>query len=156
MKNVMNKIKKNKLLILFLLLVILVTVFLVKILLIFSDSDEVAIYGERLTGDEVVTIDSDEINQKIKKEVSEQTDRCKVRIQGRIVNIILSVKADVSRDTAKELASATLEKFSKKEKSYYDFQIYLNKEAESEDKAQFPIIGYKHHTKDNITWTKDR
>ena len=39
------------------------------------------------------------------------------------------------------------------EKSYYDIQFIISKES---DKDHFPIIGYKHHTKTDIKWTKDR
>ena len=34
-----------------------------------------------------------------------------------------------------------------------DIQILINNKANTE---QFPIIGYKHHTKGGIAWNKDR
>jgi hypothetical protein len=46
--------------------------------------------------------------------------------------------------------------FSDEEKKFYDFQFFVEKTVEAGDKNQFPIIGYKHHASENITWTKDR
>ena len=46
-----------------------------------------------------------------------------------------------------------IEKLSDKQKKYFDVQIFIKKSSKDE---KFPIIGYKHHNKDNITWTKDR
>ena len=65
----------------------------------------------------------------------------------------IKLKEDVSRDTAKELANKTLEKLSEEERSYYDVQFIISK---TKDKEHFPIIGYKHHTKPAIAWTKNR
>lgn len=41
-------------------------------------------------------------------------------------------------------------------KKYYDFQIFLKKSDKAENSKQFPVVGYKHHVRDEIRWTKDR
>ena len=46
-----------------------------------------------------------------------------------------------------------IEAFTEEEIGYYDLQFFLVKDIESE---QFPIIGYKIPSSENITWTKDR
>ena len=153
MKKILKFIKKHKLLLLFVILLIVATVFAIKVFLIFNDKDETAIYGERLNGADYVELDVSKSNDKVKAKVGDLASGVTVRIQGRIVNIIINLKDEVTRDAAKDISNQLLGEFSDKEKAYYDFQIFLNKTNED---AQFPIIGYKHHTKAEIKWTKDR
>ena len=51
------------------------------------------------------------------------------------------------------MGNKTLEMLSDQEKVYYDVQLLINNKANGD---QFPIIVYKHHTKDYIRWNKDR
>ena len=51
------------------------------------------------------------------------------------------------------MSNKTLEKLSEEERAYYDVQFMINNEN---DKDHFPIIGYKHHSKQGISWTKNR
>lgn len=153
MKKILKFIKKHKLLLLFVILLIVATVFAIKVFLIFNDKDETAIYGERLNGAGYVEIDTSKSTDKVKAKVGDLASGVTVRLQGRIVNIIINLKEEVTRDAAKDISNQLLGEFSDKEKAYYDFQIFLNKTNED---AQFPIIGYKHHTKAEIKWTKDR
>ena len=46
-----------------------------------------------------------------------------------------------------------IKKLKKEQKKYYDIQVFVQKSKETNE---FPIIGYKHHTKDSFSWTKDR
>lgn len=156
MKSFLKTIKKHKLLILLLILVVILIAFCAKLVFIFTESDEKAFYGRRLVGEEKVAFDSKKYNTKVKEKLGDQVKNVTIRTQGRIINIILNIKAETARDAAKDLANQVVNELKDKEKEYYDIQIYINKEDESEDKAQFPIMGYRHHTKDNITWTKDR
>lgn len=153
MKKIINFIKKHKLLVLFIILLIVVAIFAVKVFLIFNDKDETAIYGERLNGADYVDIDTSASTSKVKAKVGDLANGVTVRKQGRIINVILNLKDDVTRDAAKDISNQLLGEFSDQEKAYYDFQIFLNKTNED---AQFPVIGYKHHTKAEIKWTKDR
>ena len=153
MKKILKFIKKHKLLLLFIILLIVAAVFAIKVFLIFTDTDETAIYGERLNGADYVELDVSKSNDKVKAKVGDLASGVTVRIQGRIVNIIINLKDEVTRDAAKDISNQLLGEFSDKEKAYYDFQIFLNKTNED---AQFPVIGYKHHTKAEIKWTKDR
>lgn len=153
MKKILKFIKKHKLLLLFVILLIVATVFAIKVFLIFTDTDETAIYGERLNGADYVELNTSASTDKVKAKVGDLASGVTVRIQGRIVNIIINLKDEVTRDAAKDISNQLLGEFSDKEKAYYDFQIFLNKTNED---AQFPIIGYKHHTKAEIKWTKDR
>ena len=65
----------------------------------------------------------------------------------------VEVKEGVSRDDAKKMGGIAIEQFSDAERAFYDFQVLIKNEK---NKEQFPIIGYRHHGKENISWTKDR
>ncbi len=156
MNSFLRKLKKHKLLVLLAILAILILIFCVKLVIIFTESDEEAYYGNRLNSEDYVELDETKYKTLFQEKFKDQTESISVRTQGRIINVILNLNADVSRDTAKDLANQCIKEFSDTEKSYYDIQIFLNKKNPSTEETQFPIIGYKHHTKDEIKWTKDR
>ena len=125
-------------------------IFLAKTIF-FSNSYQ-GMYGNRLEGRDKVTI-TEETKSKVKESVAEQTSSAKVRIAGRIIYITLKVNGDVSLQAAKDLGNKSLEAFSDAEKEYYDIQVLIENDTNTK---QFPIIGYKHHTKKAIVWTRDR
>ncbi len=111
-------------------------------------------YGDRLDGIEEVKITPDKksmIQENV--ETLQITKSYNLRISGKTINITTVVNDDVDTNKAKEIGGKVLEKLSDEEKKFYDIQIFVSKENEDE---KFPIVGYKHHAKDNITWTKDR
>jgi len=119
--------------------------------MLFSN-DEKVIYGNRLKGIEKVKI-SEETKNKVKESMQENTTSVEVRLAGKIIYIIAKVKEGTTLETAKAMGAKTLECFSEEEKAFYDIQVMIDSEAETN---QFPIIGYKHHTKSELKWTKDR
>ena len=123
---------------------VLVGIFTVKSIL--SSDEPVAFYGTRLEGRKDVEISNDKKN-KIKD------NKVSIRVAGRIINVTIKVNADTTLDSAKELGNKILEELSDKEKKYYDVQILIENDKKTK---QFPIIGYKQHKKENISWTKDR
>ena len=156
MKQIKKRKKVNKLLILFAIFCIVLLVFIIKVVMIFTESDEEAIYGHRLDGIEKVEIKESEKEKAIKEKLGDHVSSVKVRVQGRIVNINLSITKDVIRDWVKDDCKNVLGLFSEDEVKFYDFQFFVEKNVEAGDKNQFPIIGYKHNSSENITWTKDR
>lgn len=119
----------------------------------FTNSDN-AVYGNRLDGIEKVKIDSNQKDDIINNLKSDSAvKKATYKLQGKIVNITIVVNDDVGKDTAKSLAGKVLEKLEDKQKKYYDIQVFVKKDNDATD---FPIIGYKHHSKDNFSWTKDR
>lgn len=135
-----------------LMLIIIVIAFLAK-QAFFSNSKN-AVYGNRLEGIDAVEIDS----KKQKEIINHLKDDSAVKestyeLQGKIINIIITVNDDVGLDTAKSLAGKVLEKLDDNQKKFYDIQIFIKKENGGSD---FPIIGYKHSNKENFSWTKDR
>ena len=90
-------------------------------------------YGDRLDG-----IDKVKIEDKTYNEVKEE-----------VKNTVL--KDDTSVDKAKEIASNTLDNYSKEELSFYDFSFFLEWKGEEKDTV---ITGNKHHNLEAITWVK--
>lgn len=113
-------------------------------------------YGNRLEGIEEVKLTSsflNEVEKKIKED--ESVIDANVRLQGKIVYIVFEVTSDISNDTAKIMASNTLENFSEEELSFYDFSYLVKWTNIVEEKEEIKAIaGTKHHAKESITWSK--
>ncbi len=152
MRKVRKFFKKYKKLIILGVLVVVLVVALISIKNFFFPSESGVLYGNRLAGRDKVKISEDTKNR-VKEVFQDRSSSVKVRIAGRIIYIDVVLNDDVSKEDARALGDKSLEVFSDQEKSYYDIQLLLNNKANAD---QFPIIGYKHHTKGNISWTKDR
>lgn len=111
-------------------------------------------YGSRLDGINEVKIDDKKKNE-IKKNIEslQITKSVSIRLSGKIIEVMITVNDDTGSDKAKETAGKVLEKLSDEEKKFYDIQIFISKTT---DDAKYPIVGYKHHAKDYVNWTKDR
>ena len=151
----MKFIKRHKGLIVALIIFILVFVLFLLVYKSFFPDEETAIYGGRLEGIEKVELTKDN-KTKIDEALKGISKKTKVRVQGRIIEVSISLNDEVNRDTAKAESNKILEQISKEQKEYYDIQVFISKEGQTEDAAQFPIIGYKHHISEGFTWTKDR
>ena len=131
-----------------------VLVFVFYKLVLSQTNDTKAIYGSRLEGIENVKINNEkksEIASNI--EALSKTKKVDVTTQGKIINVMIVLNDDVSRDDAKTLADKVLEKLSDSEKEFYDIQVFMKKDN---DDAQFPIIGYHHPKRTGFSWTLDR
>lgn len=131
-----------------------VLVFVFYKLVLSQTSDTKAIYGERLDGIEEVKISKtkkEDIENSIKEVGNNKS--VKVTIQGKIINVMITINDDVTRDSAKGLADKVLEKLSEDEKRFYDIQVFIKKDVED---VQLPIIGYHHPKKNGFSWTLDR
>ena len=148
----MNFFKRNKGIIIAVIVFLVVLVFAFQVINIFLSNDERVLYGNRLDGKADVALTKSNI-KKMKEAVAADTKNCKVDEQGRIINVIITVNDDATLDSAKNIATKVLDGLKPDQKKYYDIQVFLKKDVEAQD---FPIIGYKHHTKDNYTFTKDR
>ena len=135
-----------------LMLIIIVIAFFAK-QAFFSNSGN-AVYGDRLDGIEAVEVDSKQKKEIISNlENDSSVKKATYKLQGKIINVIALVNDDIEVNKSKEIGNKVIEKLSDKQKKYFDVQIFIKKSSKDE---KFPIIGYKHHNKDNITWTKDR
>jgi len=145
-------IKKNVSTIIVIVVAILVLIGILFIKNTFFAGETTAIYGNRLEGQSKVKI-SDATKKKVKDKLSESSKSVKIRIAGRIIYITVNAKDEMTLEAAKGLGPSVLEEFSDAEKAYYDIQLLIENDANT---TQFPIIGYKHHTKTSFSWTKDR
>jgi hypothetical protein len=135
---------------------ILTIILLVALLLIakefFYSSDVNAVYGSRIEGIEKVKI-SEETKNKVKELMGESFASIEIRIQGRIIYVDAKAGPELEPGTARDLGNKSLEAFSPEEKSYYDIQYLISSDTNT---AQYPVLGYKHHSKEGINWTRDR
>ena len=76
-----------------------------------------------------------------------------IRLQGRIVYIDAKAGGELTPGTARDLGNKSLEAFSAEEKAYYDIQYIINSDTNT---TEYPVLGYKHHSKESINWTRDR
>ena len=149
----MNYLKRNKKTIIAIGVFLLMVIVLGQTKKIFFPDQAKAIYGNRLDGIEKVTIKKD-IETDIKAQLSDaKVDKVSYRLSGKTVEVKLTVTTEAIVDEAKAYGNKVLEAFTTEQKAYYDFQIFISCEKES---TQFPIIGYKHHNKEALTWTKNR
>lgn len=149
----MNFIKRNKATIIAIAIFLVLVIILFQLKNIFFPNTGKAIYGNRLDGIEEVEI-SDKTYKEVEGKLKEDaTSSVKTAISGKLVKIFITVNDDVTIDTAKSYGSKVLEPFTIEQKNFYDFQIYITKNTES---TEFPIIGYKHHANETISWTKNR
>ena len=138
--------------------IIVICLFLIGVLLlaqlknIFIFDDSTAIYGTRIEGKEEVKFTNNQEDQ-IKAELEEDTEAVTIREAGRLINVIITVQDEMSRDNAKKLTDKVLSPLKENQKKYYDIQVFVKK---SQETNEFPIIGYKHHAKEDFSWTKDR
>ena len=152
MRKIRKFLKKYRKIIILVIIIALLVAGLLAVKNFFFPKESGVLYGNRLDGIEKVKI-TKETKDKITAIFKDSSSSAKVRIAGRIIYVDVVLNDDVSRDTAKDFGNKTLEVLSDQEKSYYDIQLLINNKA---NQGQFPIIGYKHHTKDAIIWNKDR
>ena len=129
---------------------VIVALLLIKNLFMFDEFS--AVYGTRLNGIDKVKVTSKQKND-AETLIKDSVKKVKVRLSGRIVNTIITTNDETSIEDAKNISNKVLEAFNDDQKKYYDFQFLVKNDS---NKDQYPIIGYKHHTKDSISWTRDR
>ncbi|MBP3800340.1 MAG: hypothetical protein ILA19_05110 [Bacilli bacterium] len=144
--------KKKKIIIALFILIIMVFGLCIAYEKIFANNN--GKYGNRLEGIEKVSIKAKQ-KKEIKKNIESLKISSKVELYltGRIVKVIVTVKDDTGLDKAKETYAKLVEKLTDEQKKYFDIQVFLNKKEKDDS---FPTIGYKHHNKDNVSWTKGR
>ena len=52
-------------------------------------------------------------------------------VEGKIVEVIITVKDEISTDTAKSLSNKVLDTLTTKEKKFYDIQVFVTKDKET-------------------------
>lgn len=114
-----------------------------------------SVYGNRLNGIEEVPIKTatkDDIVSSTKKEA--WVEDASVNVSGKIIYIVIKVKADANRDTAKAYALTLLNKFSEEEKAFYDIQAFIGLNSK-ETSEIYPVIGYKNASSESFVWSNN-
>lgn len=163
----MKKVRKlRKLRIGYILAFIIIAAFLVLVIkLVLPGASNK--YGDRLDGIKDAPFE-EKTQQKIIKNLNgnDKVTKSKIKIEGKLINVIYTVKNDVSKDDAKAIAGETLGLFSEKVKGFYDIQFMVKKEkeegvkttnAEGEEitKYEFPIMGYSNKKNPGIVWSNN-
>lgn len=147
-------IKDNKFTIVAMAIFLVIVILLIQVKNIFFPSEKKAIYGDRLKGIEEVEITKDEKTKAVNALNEDPSIKnATLRISGKTIEVIITVNDDVDANAAKGFANKPVEQFSDEQKKFYDFQVFIKKDTQE---SNFPIIGYKQHSKDNFTFTKDR
>ncbi|MBP3765982.1 MAG: hypothetical protein J6G98_02225 [Bacilli bacterium] len=146
----MNFIKKHKKLCIIGVVLVILIVLVMILLKSFSVDYSIDEYGDRLDGIEKVEIkksESDKLVSEIKE--IESVKNFNYRLKGRLVYIEIEFNEGVNVDNAKEIATKSLDYFTDKQKSFYDFEFILTNEKETEG---YPELGAKHKSSDSIVW----
>lgn len=147
----MEFFKKHKNLLISIIIFILVLLLALVSRKLLTNTENKAIYGDRLK--EVnVNVNEKDIESKL-SDLKDGVEDISVRKQGKIINITIVVNKDIDQDKAKEIGTNSLKAISEKQIKVYDIQIFIKKKTKDD---KFPIIGYKNHARDNISWTRNR
>ncbi len=150
----MDFIKKNKFTALAIGCFLVLVLILVQVKNTFFPDMKTAIYGNRLDGIKDIEITKKELSTlKDTLEKNETVSKVSTIINGKIVNVMITVGEELGVNQAKELAGLAYQEFTKEQQQNYDFQVFVQK---TNDAPDFPIIGYKHHKREEFSWTKDR
>lgn len=146
-------IKKNKFTTIAIIFFILFFILVVGAKELFFPNYGTAIYGNRL-GDlpEISNNEKENLINKLKE--NKEVIDSKVEIKGKIVKAFIIVKDEVEIKKAKQIGEQVKDNLEEKTLKNYDIQIFISKE--NKELNDFPIIGYKHIKKDEISWNKDR
>lgn len=150
----MNYIKKNKnMIILSSIIGITVLLILYMFYMLFFRVDGTSMYGNRLVGikDHPLTTEFSTLKENLLK--TEKVEKVTNNLKGKIINIIITVKEDITISLAKELEPIVIEAYTEEQKDFYDIQIYLI--SNNEEQFGYPSIGYKHHTSEEVVWTNN-
>ena len=113
-------------------------------------------YGNRLDGIEEVKISNDEIDtMEIEMKEKDGVNDASIRIQGKIINVILTFNSDIDSKKAEEIATSTLESFSEDQLNFYNIQYFLTRKSTGEDDTPYVVTGNKHPSKEEIGWTNN-
>lgn len=149
----MGFIKDNKVLSIILGIFIIAIISVLVFVKVLSPNTGKSEYGNRLKGISKVEITKETQKKFISElEKKDKVDKADMNIKGRLINIIITVKDDTSKDDAKDLANSSLEFFEEEELEYYDYQVFLKNEKKEDG---YLVIGYKHKTKENFKWSNN-
>ncbi|HHW68885.1 MAG TPA: hypothetical protein GX747_00905 [Tenericutes bacterium] len=145
-------IKKHKLIIIFstVFLILLISAFFGLFNLLYPNYSKDK-YGDRLKGNEEYKLEKDMMNKIIASlKESDNVLDIKYDMSGKIINFIITINPNLELDIAKSLGNKLIELLDDKYETFYDIQLFLNTNEESE---LYPAIGYKHKDALSFSWS---
>lgn len=133
------------------LVLIALIVLLVLYKALFYSSSESAVYGVRLRD-----IKDNEFTKEEKSDVQSKASNIdgvkdvKVSIKGRLIKFFVTFNEGVSTDDIKAKFNEMLSYMNEKVTGYYDIEFYSTQVQEG--KTKYPVTGYKHKNKAEITF----
>ena len=148
-KKFVRKHKKEVTIAVIVLVALLFVIILYKSL--FYSKSEKSVYGVRLNGIEDHKLKDDKLEtweSKIKK--MDKVSDCKVELKGRLIKFFVTFESDVSTDDIKTKFNDIVKDIDEDTKSYYDIELYAKQSKDGTMK--YPVIGYKHKSKDSVSY----
>ena len=145
-------IKSNKKLVkLCIIFLIIFIILFILFKMLFYSSSEKSVYGVRLRDLKQNEFTKEE-NNEFKEKVSEiaGVKSIKVAVKGRLIKTFVTFEDSISSDDIKSKFSEMLNYMSEKVKGYYDITFYAIQIKDGKD--AYPIIGYKHKSRNDITF----
>ena len=149
LKKFIKKHKKVVIICLIALVVLIMLLMLYKSL--FYSSKESDVYGVRLRDIKDNKITSEDISS-IEKKLSETdgVESATINVKGRLIKFFVTFSDSATTDTMKIVFNDSLGYISDKVKNYYDITFYA--EQKRDGKMTYPVIGYKHKSKTEISF----
>ena len=143
----MKRSAKKWIIVLVIIVTILVLLFLIYNTLFASgrDSRNSDMENHKLKNNEINPVES-----KIKEIEEVKSVDIHTNNNSRIVKIIVILNSDVEFDKIKEIASLSLSGFEEEKLSYYDFEFYVDVDADESE--IYPKIGYKFKSNSEFSW----
>jgi len=147
---------------------IIIIAFIVLILKLVLPASGINKYGDRCEGTKENPF-TEKAQAKVKKNLTDRENvvKASVKVDCKLIKIIYTVKKDVSKDDAKNIAGEACNIIPEKVRAMYDVQFEVVKEKEEGTKVskttddgetkeitvyEFPIMGYKNKKSDRIVW----
>lgn len=134
-----------------LLVLLVMIILLVLYKSLFYSSSEKSVYGVRIRD-----IKEHEFTKEMIKEVEskssklEKTSKTEIKIKGRLIKIFVTFTDDATTDDIKARLNDIVSYIEDDVKSYYDVELYSIQTKDN--KTSYPVIGYKHKNKTDITF----
>lgn len=134
-----------------LLVLLVMIILLVLYKSLFYSSSEKSVYGVRIRD-----IKEHEFTKEMIKEVEskssklEKTSKTEIKIKGRLIKIFVTFTDDATTDDIKTRLNDIVSYIEDDVKSYYDIELYSIQTKDN--KTSYPVIGYKHKNKTDITF----
>lgn len=134
-----------------LLVLLVMIILLVLYKSLFYSSSEKSVYGVRIRD-----IKEHEFTKEMLKEVEskssklEKTSKTEIKIKGRLIKIFVTFTDDATTDDIKARLNDIVSYIEDDVKSYYDIELYSIQTKDN--KTSYPVIGYKHKNKTDITF----